>query len=290
VYTQRPAGFAYHRPSSLDEAIALLGDGEDARPLAGGHSLLPMMKLRLAVPETLVDLGRVPGLDGIEREDGGLRIGAMTTYAEIARSELVAETCPVLAEAAHLIGDRQVRNRGTLGGSLAHADPGGDYPAVVMALGATITVRGREGERRIAAEDLCTGVFETSLRPGELVVSVHVRGTGGGTAAAYRKHRHPASGYAVAAVAACVTVEGGSCSAARIAVGGVTGVPQRADAAAGALVGREPTDEAIADAAGRVTDGLADPLSDTYASGEYRQHLARVLARRALTDAFAKAR
>jgi aerobic carbon-monoxide dehydrogenase medium subunit len=289
MYTQRPAEFTYHRPTSVDEAVELLAGGEEVRALAGGHSLLPLMKLRLSVPTALVDLRHVPGLDTIEEEDGGVRIGAMVTYTQIARSDVVDRVCPVLAAASHVIGDRQVRNRGTLGGSLVHADPGGDYPVVVKALGATVTARGAGGERQIACDDLCTGLFETSLQAGELLTSVFVPGTGNGTGAAYQKHRHPASGYSVASVAAVVSLAGGRCERVRLTVGGVTPVPQNADAAAGALASREPTPEAIAEAAGRVGEALTDPLSDTYSSGEYRIHLATVLARRALAQAVAQA-
>src|SRR5436309_9411846 len=200
MYTQRPAEFDYHRPTSLDEASGLLADG-DARPLAGGHSLLPLMKLRFAEPRTIVDLGRIPGLDGIELVGDELRIGALATHASVAASELVREKCRVLATTAEGIGDRQVRNRGTIGGSLAHADPGADYPTVVTALGATVVVRGPNGEREIPADDFFTGVFTTALRQGELVTMVRVPVVGAGTGAAYEKHRHPASGYAVAGVA-----------------------------------------------------------------------------------------
>ncbi len=173
MYTMRPAEFAYHRPTSLDEALRLLssGDGE-IRPLAGGHSLLPAMKLRLGAPDALVDLSRIPGLDGIESEGDGLRIGALATHASVASSDLVARVCPVLAETAEGIGDRQVRARGTMGGSLAHADPGADYPTVVKALGATVRVQGSGGQRDVAADDFFTGLFATALDEGELVTSV----------------------------------------------------------------------------------------------------------------------
>jgi len=215
MYTQRPAEFDYHRPTSLDEAIGLLAKDGDTRPLAGGHSLLPMMKLRLAEPSMVVDIGRIPGLDGIEADGDELWIGALATHASVAASELVREKCRVLATTAEGIGDRQVRNRGTIGGSLAHADPGADYPTVVTALGATVVVRGPNGELEIAADGFFTGVFTTALAQGELVTAVRVPSV---QKAAYVKHRHPASGYAVVGVACVVGTD-----EARVVVGGVTG-------------------------------------------------------------------
>ena len=289
MYTTRPAEFTYHRPSSVEEAVALLGSLDDARPLAGGHSLLPAMKLRLALPAALVDLGRIPGLASIEEDGDGLRIGALTTHADVESSELVRRRCSMLAETAALIGDRQVRNRGTIGGSLAHADPGADYPTVVKALDATISVTGPDGQREIESGDFFTGVFTTALGTGDLVTSVHVRGASPGSAAAYVKHKHPASGYAVAAVAAVVTVSGQTCSRARVVVGGVTGVPVDATAAGAALAGSMPNADAIAAAAARVGDSLDGALGDDYASADYRVHLASVIAKRALTAAFERA-
>ena len=287
MYTQRPAEFDYHRPTSLDEAIGLLAEHDDARALAGGHSLLPLMKLRFAEPRTIVDLGRIPGLDGIEEDGDGLRIGALATHASVAASELVRSRCPVLATTAEGVGDRQVRNRGTIGGSLAHADPGADYPTVTKALGATIVATGTGGEREIAADDFFTGVFTTSLEQGELVTSVRVPVVAAGTGAAYEKHRNPASGYAVVGVAAFVKVEDGKCTAARLVVGGVTGTPEHATAAAEAMIGIAPVDEtAIAAAVEKVPEALGGAVGDTYASAEYRVHLATVLAKRAITAAF----
>jgi carbon-monoxide dehydrogenase medium subunit len=289
MFTQRPAQFEYHRPTSLDQAVGLLS-GEDARALAGGHSLLPLMKLRLAEPGTIVDLGRIPGLDAIEEDGDTVKIGALATHAAVAASEVVRSRCRVLAETAAAIGDPQVRNRGTIGGSLAHADPGADYPTVVSALGATITAVGEGGEREIAAHGFFTGIFTTSLQPGELVTSVRVPAVGAGAGAAYLKHRHPASGYAVAGVAAVVKVEDGKCSEARLVVGGVTGTPVVADDAANAMIGIAPVDEAaIAAAAERVPAALSGAVGDTYASGDYRVHLATVMAKRAIGAAFGAA-
>jgi carbon-monoxide dehydrogenase medium subunit len=286
MYTQRPAGFDYRRPSSVEEAVGLLAGDDDARPLAGGHSLLPMMKLRLAEPGTIVDIGRIPDLDGIEEDGDAIRIGALATHASVAASDIVRSRCRVVAATAGGIGDRQVRNRGTIGGSLAHADPGADYPTVMKALGATIVAKGPTGEREIPADDFFTGVFTTALRQGELVTAVKVPAVDTGSGAAYAKHRHPASGYAVAGVAALVRVERGACSSAQIVVGGVTGTPVHATAAAEAAIGIAPVDQAaIAAAAAKVPEALSGSVGDTYATAEYRVHLATVLAKRAIAAA-----
>jgi aerobic carbon-monoxide dehydrogenase medium subunit len=287
MYIQRPAEFDYRRPTSLDEAIGLLAETDDARALAGGHSLLPLMKLRLAEPGTIVDIGRIPGLDDIEEDGNAIKIGALATHAAVAASELVRSKCRVLAVTAEGIGDRQVRNRGTIGGSVAHADPGADYPTVVKALGATIRAVGSGGEREIAADDFFTGIFTTSLQQGELVTSVLVPAVGEGTGAAYAKHRHPASGYAVAAVAALLRVDGGKCADAQLVVGGVTGTPVHATDAENAMIGIAPVDEAaIVAAVEKVPASLSGAVGDTYASAEFRVHLARVMAKRAITAAF----
>jgi aerobic carbon-monoxide dehydrogenase medium subunit len=288
MYTMRPAEFEYHRPTSLDEAISLLSEIEDSRPLAGGHSLLPMMKLRLAMPAALVDLSRIPGLDEISG-NGGLTIGGMATHAEVAGSEVAIGIAPVIPQTAAGIGDLQVRNCGTIGGSVAHADPGADYPTVLKALGATITASGRSGEREISADDFFRGIFETALDPGELLTSVNVPATSAGTGAAYVKHRHPASGYTVAGAAAVVSVEGGTCRTAQLTIGGVTSPPVHATAAAEALIGAAGTEEAIAAAAEKVPESLPHTTGDSYASAEYRTHLAKVLAARALRKAFERA-
>jgi carbon-monoxide dehydrogenase medium subunit len=284
-YTMRPAEFAYHRPASVEEAIGLLASDEEVRALAGGHSLLPMMKLRLATPTALVDLSSIPGLDGIERDGDVLRVGALATHASVAASAVVREACPMLAEAAGGIGDRQVRNRGTIGGSVAHADPGADYPTVLRALEATIVVQGPNGVRDVAAGDCFVGIFTTALTTGELVTEVRVPVTKPGMGGAYAKHPHPASGYSVVGAAAVLTVEGGSCTRARVIVGGAMPTPMRATAVEKALVGSAPTTEAIASAVEHVSEALDAPTGDTYASAEYRVHLATVLAKRALAAA-----
>src|SRR5918995_2262529 len=288
MYTMRPAEFEYHQPTRLDEAISLLSEVEDSRPLAGGHSLLPMRKLRLAMPAALVDLSRIPGLDEISG-NGGLTIGGMATHADVAGSEGAIGIAPVIPETAAGIGDLQVRNCGTIGGSIAHADPGADYPTLLKALGATITAAGRSGEREISADDFFRGIFETALEPGELVTSVTVPATPAGTGAAYVKHRHPASGYTIVGAAAVVEVEGAKSTAAQLTIGGVTSPPVHATAATEAVKGGPGSVEAIAAAPEKVSDAIPDATGDAYASGEYRTHLAKVLAARALTKAFERA-
>jgi aerobic carbon-monoxide dehydrogenase medium subunit len=283
MYTTHPSVFELHQPETLDEAIRLLAENGDTKAIAGGHSLLPAMKLRVSAPSTLVDLGRIAGLDGIEQEDDRLTIGALATHAAVAASETVRSACPVVAETAGLIGDRQVRNRGTIGGSVAHADPGADYPTVVTALEATIVVVGPEGERGIPAREFFTGIFDTALGQGDVVTAVRIPVTATGTGAAYLKHAHPASGYAVAGAAAVVALEGGTCSRARLVIGGAAGTP--VTVAIDGLVGQAPSDDAIAGATAGVAEALGDLLSDTYASADYRRHLAGVLARRALAAA-----
>jgi carbon-monoxide dehydrogenase medium subunit len=284
------APFDYYRPDTLSEAIDLLTSVVGARPIAGGHSLLPAMKLRVASPAALVDLGRIPGLNEISRSGDSLMIGALATHAAVAASDLAKADCPVLADTAAHIGDPQVRNRGTIGGSLAHADPAADYPTLMRALGATIHVTGAGGaDRAIPADDFFVGLFMTGLAAGELVSAVEVPVMAAGQVGVYMKHRHPASSYAVVGVAAIVAVDGGSCTEAAIGIGGVTGKPERAGAAEAVLVGQAPTDETIAASAAAVAGALANPIGDLYASGEFRVHLAAVLTKRALREAFGEA-
>jgi carbon-monoxide dehydrogenase medium subunit len=279
--------FDYHRPRSLAEAAELLKKDPEARLLAGGHSLLPAMRLRLSTPTALVDLSGVQELSGIRATGDALVVGAMTTHAAVAESDAVRSSCPLLAETASGIGDLQVRNRGTIGGSVAHADPGADYPTALAALGATDEAG---GARRIPIDGFFKGLFTTDLRPGEILTAVHVPTYGKGTGGAYLKHRHPASSFAVVGVAALVSVSGGTCTKVSLVVGGASANPVRVKAGESALAGQAPTDAALAAAAGHVAAAIASPMSDLYASGEYRVHLASVLARRALAQAVARAR
>jgi aerobic carbon-monoxide dehydrogenase medium subunit len=283
------SSFDYHRPTTLAEAVRLLGQVKEAKLLAGGHSLLPAMKLRLSAPPALVDISGLEELRGIQASGAALAIGALTPHATVAASELVRKGCPVLAETASCIGDLQVRNRGTIGGSVAHADPAADYPTVLLALAATLVAEGPKGRREIAASAFFLDLFTTALQPGEIVVQVMVPTYGKGTGGAYLKHRHPASSYAVVGVAALVEVKDGTCAKVGLAVGGATTHAVRASAAEAALVGQPLRDASFSAAAGRVKESLESPLSDTYASGEYRTHLAGVLARRALAAAAGRA-
>jgi carbon-monoxide dehydrogenase medium subunit len=273
------SSFDYHRPKTLAEAVRLLGQVKDARLLAGGHSLLPAMKLRLSAPPTLVDISGLEELRGVKASGSSLTIGALTPHAVVAASDLVRKGCPILAETASCIGDVQVRNRGTIGGSVAHADPAADYPIVLLALQATFVAEGPKGRREIAASGFFVDLFTTALQP------TYGSGTGG----AYLKHRHPASSYAVVGVAALLEAKSGTCARASLAVGGATTHAIRASAAETAIVGQPPGEALFATAAGRVKEAITSPLSDTYASGEYRTHLATVLARRALAAAAGRA-
>jgi len=283
------AQFDYYRANSVQEAVQLLQAHPGAKLLAGGHSLLPQMKLRVAQPPAVIDISRVGELAGVTLNGDSLRIGAGTTHNTLASSAVIKEHCPIVAEAAALIGDQQVRNRGTIGGSLAHADPAADLPTVMLALGATLTVLGPHGTRDIAAADFFKDLFTTALEVDEVLTAITVRAYGSGTGGAYTKHDHPASGYAVVGAAAIVMVSGGVCTGASLAIGGATSNPVSATAAAAALKGQAPSAANIAAAADKVVEAITDPLSDYYASAEYRAHLATVLAKRALTSAAKRA-
>jgi len=279
-----PAAFEYESPRTLGEALALLASRADAKLLAGGHSLLPAMKLRVAAPATLIDLGRISGLSYVRNAGQQVAIGAMTTHAEIAGCDLLHAASPLLAETATHIGDVQVRNRGTIGGSLAHADPAADYPAAILALDAEMVAMSERGERVIPARKFFTGLMTTALRPSEILTEIRVPKTvGAGTA--YKKFHHPASGFAVVGVAAVVKLRRGNIESAAIGITGVGVHAYRAAAVEAALRGKPLS--AIATAAEKAA-GKVEALGDPYASAEYRRHLAEVFTRRAL-EAAAKA-
>ncbi len=279
-----PAKFDYHRAGSVEEALALLGRLPDAKLLAGGHSLLPMMKLRLAQPGALIDIGRIDELAGIRALGDRIRVGALTRHAEVAGSDLLRADCSLLAEAAAKIGDPQVRNRGTVGGNIAHADPASDLPAVLVALGATVHLRGPAGARVVAANDFFVDLLTTDLHAGEILVAVEVPRLPLATGSAYLKVDHPASGYALCGAAAVVALEAdGRCSSASLAFNGIANRPVDAAAQVAALIGRVPDDAAIAAALAGL--GVDEPLGDVQASAEYRVELARVYGRRALARA-----
>jgi len=283
-----PAKFAYAAPTSLQEAVGLLDDPE-AKIIAGGHSLLPLMKLRLAQPKLLVDIGRIPGLSYVRREDGVLAIGAMTTYREIERSSEVHHAAPVLAEATHEVGDPQVRAKGTLAGALAHADPAGDLPAVALALGGVVKAVGAGGERELDLDSFFVDMLTTALQEKEIIREVRLNVQPAGAGAAYQKFDQPASHYALTGVCAVVTLSGGSIASARIGVTGVGPKAYRPTAVEQALMGKPAEEEAVKAAVQTVADGI-DVQGDIHASPEYRAHLARVLTRRAVLEAASRAR
>ncbi len=281
-----PASFDYYAPASLPEALRLLAEhGADAKLLAGGHSLLPAMKLRLMEPGCLIDIGRLPELQGVRREGDTLVIGAAMPHAHVAASDLVRQAAPGLATAASLIGDVQVRNRGTIGGSVAHDDPAADYPVMLTALDASFVLVSAAGARTVAAEGFFIDYFTTALAENEVITEVRIPVAAAGSTSAYAKLEHPASGFVV--VSAGVRLERGAdgrCRAARIAIGGLGGRPFRAGATEAALTGRALNPETIAAAAALAAAGL-EPDGDAYAPAGYRRHMATVYAQRALEAA-----
>lgn len=279
-----PAAFEYHRPSSVDEALRLLQRLPDAKLLAGGHSLLPMMKLRVVSPPHVIDLGRLRELRGIREESGRIVIGALTTHWQIVSSDLIRDALPLLAETAACIGDIQVRNAGTVGGSLVHADPAADYPAPVLALEAEMAVRGPKGVRLIPAREFFTGVLRSAVAPDEILTEMRVPIPREGTGTAYLKFAHPASGFAVVGVAAWVRRRGGRFDEVRVSLTGVGPTAYRAHAVEQALAGKAADEATIADASGRAVDGV-EANDDVFATAAYRSHLARVFTKRALGTA-----
>jgi carbon-monoxide dehydrogenase medium subunit len=278
-----PSSFDYHRPASVDEALGLLQEhGDDAKLLAGGHSLLPAMKLRLSAPGHLIDIGALGDLNYIKEDGDHLAIGATTTHYQIESSDLVQAKASVLAQAAAVIGDPQVRNVGTIGGSIAHADPAADYPAALLAADATIQLKGPDGERSIDAVDFFIDLYLTSLQADEIITEVRLPAQASGRGGVYLKFPHPASRFAVVGVAAVVSVDGGSCSNVRVAFNGVANAAFRDSAVENALNGQ--TADAIS-AAGDLAADSAEILSDNFAGEDYRKHLAKVYAKRALVQA-----
>ena len=285
-----PAQFDYVRAKTLDEALSLLAQSEDAKILAGGHSLIPAMKLRLAQPQLLVDIGRIKDLTYIREENGKIRIGATTTHYDIESSDLLKKICPLLPECAAHIGDVQVRNKGTIGGSLAHADPAGDWPAAIIALKAELVAVSKKGERTINADDFFVDLLTTALEPGELLREIRINKSNGRTGQAYVKMHHPASGFAVVGVAADVLMDGNSsCQEASIGITGVSAKAYRAAGVESALTGRKLDEQTAADAAAKAANDV-EVNGDLFASADYRRHLAAVYTRRAITAATQRAR
>ena len=285
-----PASFGYVAAHSVREALELLTQhGEDAKLLAGGHSLIPAMKLRLASPRTLIDLGTVQGLRGVHTDGNALVIGALTVHTDVASAELVQKHFQGLADAASVIGDVQVRNRGTIGGSIAHADPGADFPVILTALSASFVLQSTSGSRTVAADDFFIDFYTTAMAANEVLTEIRVPLPPAGSGTAYAKLPHPASGYVVVSAGALITRQpSGSCALARVALGGLGSGPIRAVATETELQGKALTPEVIAAAAAKAAEDT-DPEGDTYASAEYKRHVVTVYARRAIEAAVKRA-
>jgi carbon-monoxide dehydrogenase medium subunit len=285
-----PAAFEYHTPTSVKDALGLLGKlGDDAKILAGGHSLIPMMKLRLAQPKHLVDLRKVPGLAGVKEDKGALAIGAMTTHWQVESSALVKSKLAVVSEVAGIIGDPAVRNLGTVGGSLAHADPAADWPAIMIALGAEMVCEGAKGRRTVKVDDWFKGLMSTALGDDELLVEVRVPLLPASSGAAYMKFPHPASRFAVVGVAAAVTLDKqGTCTKVGVGITGAGTKAVRAKGVEAGCTGKKLDAATIEAAAQKAADGV-DVQADLQGSVEYKSHLCRVFAKRALTEAVKRA-
>jgi carbon-monoxide dehydrogenase medium subunit len=288
-----PAPFEYVCAASLDEAVRFLNERqEDAKVLAGGQSLIPLLKLRLAAPQVVLDIGRLKELKGLRERDGRIEIGSLVRHVELETSELLARACPLLPETAAEVGDPQVRNRGTFGGSLAHADPSGDFPAAALALDAKLTAVSVRGSRVIDAKDFFVDLMTTALRPDEILTSIEVPKLGARSGSAYAKMHQPASGFAIVGVASILMLDAkGRVEDARVGITGVCAVPYRARAAEESLRGRVPDVRAIAEAASAAVPAEgAEVLSDLHASAEYRRELTAIFTRRSLERAAARAR
>ena len=284
------ADFDYHRASSVAETGQLLRQYPGAKLLAGGHSLIPLLKLRLATPATLIDIGRIAELRGVTVTDGVLRIGALTTHAELAASADVQQHALALAEAASQIGDPAVRNRGTVGGNVAHADPASDLPTVLCALGGQFHIVGPSGERTLDTGNFFQGILTTALGDDDLLTAVTVPVAQAGQGSTYAKFAHPASRYAVVGVAAVVSAREGSCTAASVAIGGLVPTPVKATSVETALIGKSLTPDVIASASQSISSDLGDDIiGDVFASGEYRRAVAPVYVKRAVAAAAERA-
>ena len=285
-----PANFDYVCPASVAEAARFLNEHrEQAKILAGGQSLIPLLKLRLAAPQFVVDIGRLAELRGIQESNGSLLIGSLVRHVDIEGSELLARACPLLPETAAEIGDVQVRNRGTFGGSLAHGDPSADFPAAVLALGASLSATSAEGQRTIAAEEFFTDLMTTALRPNEILTSIHIPKHVPRTGSAYAKLHQQASGFAIVGVASVITLNAkGIVENVRVGITGVGPVPYRARRVEEGLLGKAPAAREIQEAS-MLAAGRMEPLSDLHASAEYRREMAAVFTRRSLEKAAERA-
>jgi carbon-monoxide dehydrogenase medium subunit len=284
-----PSAFEYHAPTSLPDAIALLGRyGDEARLLAGGHSLLPMMKLRFAAPAHLIDLGRIPDLRGIDEHGGEVHIGAMTTENDLVRPKLLAEKIPLLVEGARWIADPQVRYRGTVGGDISHGDPANDHPALMLALDASFALRGPGGERIVKAQDFFHGPYATELLPGEVLTRIQVPIPAAGTGWAYEKLKRKIGDFATAAAAVLLALDRGRVARVSIALTNVGPTPLKARAAEAALIGRPLDESALAEAAQLAMD-ICDPVADQRGDADYKRAMAGEMTRRALLKAQSRA-
>ena len=286
-----PAQFDYLTPKTIDEAVGLLAQHpDDAKILAGGHSLIPAMKLRLAMPQMLIDIGRIKDLAYIREEGGQIRIGAMTTHYQLESSGRLREICPLLPDCAAQIGDVQVRNKGTIGGSLAHSDPAGDWPAAIIALGAEIVAVSANGERTINATDFFVEMLTTALEPGEILREIRIAAPNGRFGQSYLKVPQPASGFAVVGVAVNLTRDAdGVCQSCGVGITGVASKVYRASAVESAITGSGLDEQTVTEAASHATDGVS-VNGDLYASETYRRHLAQVYTRRAIEAAASRAK
>jgi aerobic carbon-monoxide dehydrogenase medium subunit len=285
-----PGTFEYHRPVNLSEAVALLGQlDSDARVIAGGHSLIPMMKLRLAMPSHLIDLAAIAELKGVRLEGSEIIIGAMTTQHEIIASDLLMRHAPILRETAEVIADPQVRYVGTIGGNVANGDPGNDMPALMMTLGATYVLQGASGERRVAARDYYLSPYETATEPGEVLAAIRIPVPPAGHGWAYEKLKRKVGDYATAAAAVILTVSGGAIATCAIGLTNVAGTALYAADAAASVIGTALDKPTLARAAAAAT-AITEPAADGRGSAEYRGKMAGVMTARALTRAFARAK
>ncbi len=284
-----PPSFEYHAPGSVDDAIALLSQyGDEAKILAGGHSLLPMMKLRFAEPEHLVDLNNIEALKGVCEDGDTIVIGSMTSENEIIASTILQEKCPLLPEAAKQIADPQVRNRGTIGGDIAHGDPGNDHPALMLALNASFTLQGPNGTREIAADDFFLGTFFTALEVDEILIAIRIKAQAAGTGASYKKLKRKTGDYATAAAAAVITMSGDTCQSARISLTNLGATALRATEAEAVLTGQK-IDDALIQQAAQKAMAICEPSEDLRGDAEYKTHMGGEMTRRAIREAVLRA-
>ncbi len=284
-----PPSFEYHAPGSVDDAIALLSQyGDEAKILAGGHSLLPMMKLRFAEPEHLVDINNIADLKGVCEDGDSVVIGSMTTENEIIASAILQQKCPLLPEAARLIADPQVRNRGTIGGDIAHGDPGNDHPALMLALDAVFTLVGPNGSREVAAADFFLGTFFTALEADEILTTIRIKAQAANTGASYKKLKRKTGDYATAAAAAVITLSGDTCQSARISLTNLGATALRATEAEAMLVGQK-IDEALIEQAAQKAMAICEPAEDLRGDAAYKTAMGGEMTRRAIREAVQRA-